>query len=68
MNLNVSQHCFYGKMCSTFQINSKQIFEAYPVNEGAYVYYLSYCIILFFSLECKFLMVRYYCLYICLLP
>lgn len=46
MTLNVSQHCFSDKICSIFQINSKQIFETDPVCEGAYVYYLSRCTII----------------------
>ena len=46
MTLNVSQHCFSDKICSTFQISSKQIFETDPVCEGAYVYYLSRCTII----------------------
>lgn len=32
------------------------------------LYITFHTVLLFFSLECKFLMVRYYCLYICLLP
>lgn len=38
------------------------------MRDPMYITFHTVLLFCFFSLECKFLTVRYYCLYICLLP